>query len=238
LAYDASGTGFPLVLHTGAGGDSRMWRDAGYVDGLDGYLAVLIDHCGHGESDVVDDPHAYTPASYAGDVLAVLDELGCERFAFLGYSDGARVGYELGAESGDRLAALVGIGGVDEPDLDPQELHDAARAVRAGGIASILGDEPAPEWLLAQLGETPPEVVAHELEGFAGWSPWPLFERIAAPTLIVAGEYEAEGVADAVQALPRGEAVVLPGLGHLGTFAAAELVVAEAVPFLSRAVLA
>ena len=212
-----------------------MWRGAGYVDGLDGYLAVLIDHCGHGESDVVDDPHAYTPASYAGDVLAVLDELGCERFAFLGYSDGARVGYELGAGSGDRLAALVGIGGVDQPDLDQRELHDAARAVRAGGIASILGDEPAPEWLLAQLGETPPEVVARELEGFAGWSPWPLFERIAAPTLIVAGEYEAEGVADAVQALPRGEAVVLPGLGHLGTFAAAELVVAEVLPFLLRA---
>ncbi len=214
-----------------------MWRDAGYVDGLDGYLTVLIDHCGHGESDAVDDSHAYTPASYAGDVLAVLDELGCERFAMLGYSDGARVGYELGAGSGARVAALVGIGGIDPPDLDPQELHDAARAVRAGGIASILGDEPAPEWLLAQLGETQAEVVARELEGFAGWSPWPLFERIGAPTLIVAGEYEAEGAADAVQALPRGEAAVLPGLGHLGTFAAAELVLAEVVPFLSRAAL-
>jgi pimeloyl-ACP methyl ester carboxylesterase len=235
LAYDTSGDGFPIVLHTGAGGDSRMWREGGYVDGLAGYLAVLIDHCGHGESDAADDPASYTPASYAADVLAVVDELGCDRFGFIGYSNGARVGYELAAGSVARVAALVGIGGVDPPDVDPEELHAAAQAVRAGGIVSILANEPAPEWLLTHLADTPAEVVAREFEGFAHWSPWRLFERIVAPTLIVAGEHEAEAVADAVQALPRGTAAVLPGLGHLKTFAAAEVVLAEVLPFLCRA---
>ena len=165
-----------------------MWLAGGYVDGLLDYLVVLVDHCGHGASDAVDDPARYTPAAYADDVLAVLHDLGLERFAFMGYSNGARVGYELGARSGQRVAALVGLGGVEPPDSDPEELHTAARAVRAQGIAAILDDEAAPDWLHAQLLETPVEVVVRELEGFADWSPWPLFEQIAAPTLIVAGE--------------------------------------------------
>ncbi|MDP8911750.1 MAG: alpha/beta hydrolase, partial [Actinomycetota bacterium] len=50
LAYDVAGAGFPVILHTGAGGDSRMWRHAGYVDALRDFRGVLSDHRGHGES--------------------------------------------------------------------------------------------------------------------------------------------------------------------------------------------
>jgi hypothetical protein len=31
LAYDVVGEGLPVVLHLGAAGDSRAWREAGYV---------------------------------------------------------------------------------------------------------------------------------------------------------------------------------------------------------------
>lgn len=31
LAFDVVGAGVPLVLHCGAAGDSRMWREAGYM---------------------------------------------------------------------------------------------------------------------------------------------------------------------------------------------------------------
>ncbi|MGZ4407107.1 MAG: alpha/beta fold hydrolase, partial [Gaiellaceae bacterium] len=55
LAYDVVGDGFPVILHTGAGGDSRMWRDAGYVDALGNYMVVLFDHRGHGASDTPTD---------------------------------------------------------------------------------------------------------------------------------------------------------------------------------------
>jgi pimeloyl-ACP methyl ester carboxylesterase len=34
LAYDVVGDGFPVVLHTGGAGDSRMWRDAGVAPTL------------------------------------------------------------------------------------------------------------------------------------------------------------------------------------------------------------
>jgi pimeloyl-ACP methyl ester carboxylesterase len=236
LAYDVVGGDFPVVLHTGAAGDSRMWRDAGYVAGLAGFQVVLLDHRGHGESDEPADPRAHTVADYAGDVLALADALGLDRFAFWGYSDGARVGYEIAATNPSRIAALVASGGVDRPDHDPRESHDAAATVRASGIRAILGDEPVPDWLTRQLvDETDAEVVARELDCFAGWSPWPLFAAIEAPTLIVGGEHESEHVAAAAAAIASGRAVVLPGLGHVSAFARSDLVLSHVRPFLEAA---
>jgi pimeloyl-ACP methyl ester carboxylesterase len=212
-----------------------MWRDAGYVAGLRGFGVVLFDHRGHGQSEGPADAHADGVAGYAGDVVALADELALDRFAFWGYSDGARVGYELAATWPGRIAALVASGGVDGPDDDPDEWREAARQVRERGVRAILGDEPAPEWLIRQLAdETDAGVVARELEDFAGWSPWPLFPRIAAPTLIVAGEHESAHCTAAAAAIPDGRAVLLSGLGHLGTFAHSELVLPHVRPFLHR----
>jgi pimeloyl-ACP methyl ester carboxylesterase len=235
LAYDVIGDGFPVVLHTGAAGDSRMWRDARYVAGLTGFQVILLDHRGHGQSDAPRGPHDQTVADYAADVLALADELALEHFAFWGYSNGARVGYELAAAQQRRIAALVASGGVDAPDDDPNEWHEAAQAVRSGGIRAILGDEAAPGWMIQQLAdETDAEVVARELECFAGWTPWPLFPRIIAPTLIIAGEDEGENCAAAAAAIPDGRAVVLSGLGHLGAFADSEQALRHVRPFLDR----
>jgi pimeloyl-ACP methyl ester carboxylesterase len=234
LAYEVVGDGFPIVLHTGAAGDSRMWRDAGYVNGLAGLRVVLLDHRGHGRGEAPADPGGHTVAAYASDVVALADALGLDRFAFWGYSDGARVGYELAATRPDRIAALVASGGVDGPDDGPEEWRAAARAVREHGIRAILGHEPVPAWLTRQLAdETDAEVVARELEGFAGFSPWPLFPRIVAPVLIVVGEDESEYATAAAAACRDGRAVVLPGLGHVGAFARGDLALEHVRPFLS-----
>jgi pimeloyl-ACP methyl ester carboxylesterase len=172
LAYEVVGDGLPVVLHTGAGGDSRMWREAGYVAGLVGFQVVLFDHRGYGQSEAPVDPRGHAVAAYVGDVIALADELAVDRFAFWGYSNGARVGYELAATQPGRIAALVASGGVDGPDDDPSEWREAAQAVRKGGIRVILGAEAAPDWLIQQLAdETEAEVVARELECFAGWTP-------------------------------------------------------------------
>lgn len=236
LAYDVVGDGRPVVLHTGAGGDSRMWHQAGYVAGLTGFQVILIDHRGHGRSDTPADPRRHAVADYAGDVVALADELALEPFAFWGYSNGARVGYELAATQPHRITALIASGGVDGADDDPDEWRQAAQAVRDGGIRAILGEETAPEWLIRQLAdETDTEIVARELDCFAGWTPWPLFPRILAPTLIVVGEHESAHSAAAAARIPNGRAVMLPGLGHLGAFASAELVLGHVRPFLDPA---
>jgi pimeloyl-ACP methyl ester carboxylesterase len=209
-----------------------MWRLAGYVGGLDGYRLVLIDHRGRGRTPPAE---SYSPGEMAADVVEVADSLELERFAFWGYSMGARVGYELAASEPARVAAIVASGGVDGPDEDPADWHETAAAVRSGGLRSLLGDAAGPAWLIDHLCETDDEVFARSCEDFAGWDPWPLFPRIEAPVLIVAGEDEAEHVAEAAAALPQGEYEILPGLGHIDGWARSDLVLPRARRFLAEA---
>lgn len=232
IHHEVEGSGFPLVLHTGGGGDLRMWRMAGYTEGLRDYRLVLVDHRGRGQTPPAD---SYTPADMAGDVIEVVDSLELDRFAFWGYSMGARVGYELAATAPDRVAALVASGGVDEPNGDPGDWHETAGYVRANGLRSLLGEAPSPAWLLDHLCETDDEVFARSCEDFAGWDPWPLFPRIQAPVLIIAGEDEAEHVADAAAALPNGAYEILARLGHIDGWARSDLALPPARRFLAQA---
>jgi len=234
LAYDVGGDGFPVILHTGAGGDSTMWRDAGYVDGLRDYMVVLFDHRGHGASEAPDDPRGYLPERHAADVVALADHLRLEWFAFWGYSAGARIGFELAASRPDRVAGLVALGTVDPEDTDPDEWLTNAEAARVDGLEPILGDESIPHWLRENLRSTDKEVLARGFECFAGWSPWPLFAQITAPVLIVAGELEDEGCTQAAARIVQGRAVILPGLGHIDAFVQSDSVLQHVLPFLDE----
>jgi pimeloyl-ACP methyl ester carboxylesterase len=235
LAYDVVGQGFPVVLHTGAAGDSRMWLDAGYVDGLAGFQVVLFDHRGRGASAAPADAGGYTVEDHAADVVALANHLDLSRFAFWGYSAGARVGFQLAAAEPTLLAALIAQGTVDAEAADPAEWLEDAQTVRAEGLGAMLGNEAIPASLRDHLLTTDREVVARGFECFAGWTPWPLFPRIQAPTLIVAGELEDEGCADAAGRMQSGRAVILPGLGHLGAFAESGTVLPHALAFLHEA---
>ena len=232
IHHEVEGSGFPVVLHTGGAGDLRMWRTAGYVDGLDGFRVVLVDHRGHGRTPPA---RSYTPADMAADVLEVANSLGLERFAFWGYSMGARVGYELAATAPERVAALVAQGGVEGPDEGPADWHETAAFVRENGVRGLLGEAPGPAWLLDHLCETDDEVFARSCEDFAGWSPWPLFPRIQAPVLVVAGEDESEHLTEAAAAMPRGEWEILPGLGHIDGWARSDLALPRVRRFLAEA---
>lgn len=234
LAYDVVGEGFPVILHTGAGGDSSMWRDAGYVEALGGYTVVLFDHRGHGASDTPAEPRAYLPEHHAADVVALADHLGLDRYAFWGYSAGARVGFQLAASQPDRVAGLIALGTVDAEDADPEEWLTDAEAARVNGLEPILGDDSIPQWLRENLRSTDKEVLARGLECFAEWSPWPLFAQITAPVLIIAGEFEDEGCTQAAARIAQGRAVILPGLGHIEAFVQSGSVLQHALPFLDK----
>jgi pimeloyl-ACP methyl ester carboxylesterase len=245
IHVEVVGDGPPLILHTGAGGDLRMWRLAGYVDGLHGWTLALMDHRGHGRSDRPTSPEEHALDRYVGDVLEVADAIGAERFAFAGYSGGAEVGYRLAADHPDRVAALVAIGAVGGPDEPEESRADLASEVRHDGIEvlvrGLLEEEPdLSPWFVEQMRSTDPEMLALQLEGLAGTSHWQVLERIQAPTLLVVGELEegpdgaaARNARTAADRIPRGRPVVLPDLGHCGAFERSDLVLAHVVPFLA-----
>jgi valacyclovir hydrolase len=108
IHYEDSGSGPPIVfipgaLGTGAGDFaeqlpvfSRAWR------------VIAPDLRGYGQSRP---PEREYPVDFyqsdANDVIGLMSELGCERFAVLGWSDGANVATLLAATFPDRISKLV-----------------------------------------------------------------------------------------------------------------------------------
>lgn len=244
LHVETEGSGPPVILQTGAGGDLRMWRQAGYVAGLAGFRVILLDHRGHGRSARPREREAHTLDTYVEDIVAVADALDLERFSFLGYSDGASFGCAVAARHPERVRALAGIGAVGTPEGWREERLATAAAIREHGMDPVvkgLGlDRPGPlDWFAEGMRSTDPEMFALEVEAWDGLGPWGVYPLIQAPTLILVGEEEegpgglaAAHAAEAVRHLPRGRSVVLPGLDHLSVFVRSDLTLPQLLPFL------
>ena len=111
IHYVVEGSGPPLVLHHGFTGSGRDWETFGFVDGLrDTFQLIMLDARGHGASDKPHAPAAYGFAHGAGDVVAVLNELGLAQAHYYGYSYGGAMGWALGWYAPERFASLA-IGG-------------------------------------------------------------------------------------------------------------------------------
>jgi pimeloyl-ACP methyl ester carboxylesterase len=247
IYFAVAGDGFPVVLHTGAGGDHRMWEQAGYLTRLEGFRCILMDHRGHGRSDKPQGLANHRVECYVADVIAVLDALAIDRAAFWGYSAGSTVGYALGAAHPGRLASLLVSGSIGGRDYDhPEERPSAERRAlqfREHGLRELITElEKAegitfPAWFWRQMTDTDGEMVALEVLGEAEWhGPWSLLPRIATPVLMLVGELEDpdRDTARAAAILPDGRCVMFPGLGHVGAFLRSDLAAADAIPFLRR----
>ncbi len=246
LFYSASGSGPPVLWHTGGCGDSTMWETAGYVAALPGYRHILLDHRGHGRSGVPPAMAGHHMSCYVDDVIAVLDHAGIGRTVLIGYSLGARVGYAAGATYPDRLAGLVGLDSVPDPKADPAEWRKGADKVMAEGTRAVIQEmadaesEPPPSWLLEHLCATDQTAFAGSYEAFATAPPfWPLADRLTMPVLLLlaVGEDDQDWWArgqSAARTLPNARAVALPGLGHLQAFWRTDLSLPPISQFLSQ----
>ena len=197
IHYDVVGSGIPLMLLAGAGGDGSMWRRAGYVDALsDRFQCVLIDPRGFGGSDMPPDLDGFRLDEYARDVLAVADTLGIERFACLGHSAGGSVGLTLAATTPERVAALVVVAMWTDEDLEAARSFDAgfADTCRAAGwrvgVEGMLESEglTGSHWMLDEI-DPDSEALARRIELLYEMSALDL-SAIAAPTRFVIGELE------------------------------------------------
>src|SRR5215467_2064246 len=135
LFYADSGSGLPVLWHTGGCGDATMWDTAGYLAALPGYRHIMFDHRGHGRSEGPADMAGHHMDCYVDDVIAVLDDAGIGRAVLIGYSQGARVGYAVAAAHSQRLAGLVALDSVPDPEEQAASMRDDAGEVIARGTA-------------------------------------------------------------------------------------------------------
>jgi pimeloyl-ACP methyl ester carboxylesterase len=127
------------------------------IDGLrDQFRVVAFDYEGHVLQ--VPKPGTLTPANVVGDLLAVADAAGAERFAWYGYSWLAMAGLQVAIRS-DRVAALA-MGGYPPLDGPYEEMlrvttatHEIAVANAASPPTTAASDQApdASDWDPAQM---------------------------------------------------------------------------------------
>jgi pimeloyl-ACP methyl ester carboxylesterase len=110
----ASGAGDPVLLIHGFGSNHAVnWVSTMWVKTLThaGFRVMALDNRGHGQSEKLYDPAAYTPTIMAEDARRLLDHLGIDRADVMGYSMGARIAANLALNHPERVRSLL-IGGL------------------------------------------------------------------------------------------------------------------------------
>lgn len=204
-------TGLPVLMIHGGVGHADLWA-AQVADLSRDHRVIVADTRGHGRS--TNDGSTYDIALLADDYIALLDALGIEKVALVGWSDGANIGLDLAARHPERIARVFAhAGNVTLEGIDP--------AVNDSEVFGRYVTEMASAY--AKMSETP-----------AGWedflggvaSMWGTakpdglekLRGINVPVTIVQSQYD-EGIRmshaqEMAAALPNGTLLVLPDVSH------------------------
>lgn len=104
-----------LLTHGFASSTYDTWGLTGWARMLEreGFRVLGIDLRGHGASQKPHDSAGYTVRSMASDIETVLDTFLIDEPLYVGYSLGARIGWQIAVDLGDRIPRAV-LGGVPE----------------------------------------------------------------------------------------------------------------------------
>lgn len=240
-----AGAGPPVVLVHGLPSNVGDWASVPEELARRGWRAIAYDRVGYGWSSRVPAVEgAYTLASNARELAALLDALGLERAALVGWSYGGGVVQALAEAAPERVSQMVLLGSVGPASAGtpPDAIERLARsrfgaavfawvaavpplsrATTGGAMAAAFsGAEHAPPGFLertrAQLampGTLEAFVAEMQRMDAAGLAP----ERIAAPALVVHGSDDrsvplAVGE-DLSRRLPHGELLVFEDGSHM-----------------------
>jgi esterase len=210
------------------------------------YRILALDVRGHGES-AWSPTGAYRYADQASDLAAFAGQLGLDKFVLIGTSMGGIIAMAYAAEHAERLLRLVindigpdpedGSGRITQMvGSRPDEFATLEEATAYRRAASpITAARPEADQRELALGvlrrqadgrwvwKMDPAYIRRRVEHGPPARPplWPALHALACPTLVVWGT-ESDVLSEAqvlrmVDALPRGELVRVPGIGHAPT---------------------
>jgi pimeloyl-ACP methyl ester carboxylesterase len=107
IEYEVTGQGRPVVLLHGFPDSGRLWRYQVPALAEAGFQVIVPDLRGYGRSDKPEDVEAYSLMFLAGDVLAVLADLGIARSHVVGHDWGAALAWGLASLAPDHVDHLV-----------------------------------------------------------------------------------------------------------------------------------
>ncbi|MFX4274054.1 alpha/beta fold hydrolase [Propionibacteriaceae bacterium Y1685] len=226
---DRPGEKPPLVLLAGQSLDHTMWG-AVAEDLATAHEVIMIDNRGTGDSVLTERvTDTWTTATFAEDVIAVLDQLEIERAQVYGFSMGGRIAQVLAARHQHRVAALVlgatGPGGAWEAQRSPGAHRALMAAGTPAGHPAMIDLFFSPGWSAAHP-DVPPTILPHltphaqrlHFAASRAHDAGDLLSRITAPTLVLHGaedELTPPGSAEALaEHIAEAELVLIPGARH------------------------
>src|SRR4051794_21266383 len=163
---DGRGDAPPLVLSNSLGTSLEMW-DGQLPKLAERFRVLRYDQRGHGNSSAP--PGPYTVAELAGDLPALLDEVGLERGSFCAPSLGAMTGMWLAIDAPERIDRLALC--CTSPSLGPREMWaERAATVRAEGMEAIV-DAQLDRWFTPEFRASGAEAVERTRRGLLAASP-------------------------------------------------------------------
>ncbi|NYE63635.1 pimeloyl-ACP methyl ester carboxylesterase [Duganella sp. 1224] len=226
---ERGGDGPALVFLHYWGGSSRTWTEVISALPAD-YHTIAPDLRGWGQSGAREGD-AYALADFAGDVEQLVADLGLKRYVLVGHSMGGKIAQLLASRRPPGLAGLVLV--APSPPT-PLALPPEARAAMAAAYDTPASVGMAIDHMLTAKPLTAAQreqVVADSLRGTPeARAAWPAHtsredisaevQRIAVPTMVVAGELDkvdpvAVLAAELLPRIPQATLYVLPGCGHL-----------------------
>ena len=235
LHVEVEGSGPTVVLGHGFGGSARNFLPQARALSAH-YRVVRFDARGHARSGAPDDPHAYEPEAFVGDLGRVLDCVGAERAVVGGLSMGAGIALRFALAHPERVDGLVLAAcppGAGTPGSLAKIAFEFAAAIERDGLEAAgarfvwgpsSGLDPDAARLVRQgFLEHPPHGLAHTLRGViatqaAVSEQEARLRALRQPALVVVGAADRLSLSpshELVRALPDARLVVIPDAGHV-----------------------
>ncbi len=231
--WELHGSGPAVALVHGFGLNRAMWQ--WQLPALTPHFSVLTyDLLGHGESA---DPSG-TPdlAMFSGQLLRIMDRCGVERAAVAGFSLGGMIARRFALDHPDRLSALAILHSPhDRSPAERDAVRERVRQTQVQGPSANV-DSALERWFTPACRTQAPELIDQVRRWITRNDPKVYsriyrvlaegdseilqgLERIACPTLVMAGEDDPGNTPAMARAMaeliPGARLVVLPGLRHM-----------------------
>lgn len=242
LAVADRGEGTPVVLWPSLFSDHRLYRHVTPLLGRE-WRSICVDGPGFGQSTPPDGD--VQPDRYGEAVVDLLDELGIDAAIVAGCSWGGQVAAHTGAQSPERVTAVLMMNTPLAPSLGGH--HIQVLGTRAMGSTAFWGKGVARSMIAAPTKREHPERVKAFVSAFQGFdrtaaadtvrtvltrSPGlaDVLPQLRVPTTILMGEQDSLYPVDTAMPLARlavgAKIEIVPACGHLAPLEAPEAVVA------------
>ncbi len=216
------GSGCPLVLIHGAGGNHLSWpveirRQAGVE-------VYALDLPGHGKSK---GPCPENIPVFAAKILRWLDWLGLPQAVLVGHSMGSAIAIQTALADPNSVKGLVLIGSGDRLTVNPRILDLLANpetyleAVHKiiGWSFSLAASQTMKSLVEKRMLETSPNVVLSDFLACSKFDATESIARIQQPTLVVSGQEDkmtpVPGATSLAEKIPYAELRIIPDAGHM-----------------------